>query len=220
MASPSFCARPGCRFGRLAHVRGWRGACAEFVEPGSKEAFALRRRPVLTLVDTPPPEEGEPAMSEAVKPAPSPLALLRVAVSWAQVEGIHVDAVASPGVICVSRESRVPWRKDPMVGHVSPIGALVLLRQPRTTHVWAACAEVLGGSLPFSEGAQDGISKAPPCAEKFGGAAPLYLAGYEVGSRIRMDLMTVVCLGHGIRHPRDEKCPGCEEEQIEAAERD
>jgi hypothetical protein len=151
--------------------------------------------------------------------SPSPITLLRGALSWARVEGIPVGAVDAPGVICVSRESRVPWRKDPSVDEVSPVGALVLLCQPRTPHIWAACAEVLGGSMPLSEGVQDGIAKTASRPERFGNAFRRYLEGYEVGTRIRMDLLTAICQAHAVRHPRNEKCPGCEEEEIEAAER-
>jgi len=128
-------------------------------------------------------------MPPDIEPRPSaltpPLALLRAALKWARMEGIPVAAQSDAGIICVSSEAAVRWRKDPMFSHVSPSGALVLMQQPRSTHTWSAVAEVLGGSLPFSEGVQDGAARLPPREAVFGNAQRLYVEGWEVGSIVR-----------------------------------
>lgn len=41
-SSQSFCARPGCHYAKLMHGR-LAGACANYIQPGSKEAHALLR---------------------------------------------------------------------------------------------------------------------------------------------------------------------------------
>lgn len=59
----SFCARPGCGIAKLLHGRSG-AACSNFIQPGSKEAFAAKRA-VLALV----PDEEEtvetPTLSDA-----------------------------------------------------------------------------------------------------------------------------------------------------------
>jgi len=124
-----------------------------------------------------------------IEPRPSaltpPLSILRAALRYARMEGIPVAAQPDPGVACVSRESPRPWERDRLRDAVSPIGAAILMQQPRSPHVWAAAAEVLGGSLPFSEGVADGIAKAEPDEKRFGAAAQLFLQGYETGLFIR-----------------------------------
>lgn len=126
-----------------------------------------------------------PTIVHAPAPLTPPLAILRAALRWARVEGIPVAAQPDAGVACVSRESERPWERDRLRDAVNPVGAAILMQQPRSPHVWAAAAEVLGGSIPFSEGVQDGIARADSEAKRFGAAAQLYLNGFEIGSFVR-----------------------------------
>lgn len=131
-----------------------------------------------------------PNIAHAPAPLTPPLSILRAALKWARIEGIPVAAQPDVGVACVSRESERPWERDRLRDAVSPVGAAILMQQPRAPHVWAAACEVLGGSLPFSEAVQDGIVKATPNAERFGAAARLYLQGYETGLMVRRLVLT------------------------------
>lgn len=126
-----------------------------------------------------------PNIVHAPAPLTPPLSILRAALRWARIEGIPVAAQADTGVACVSRESDRPWARDSLRDAVSPVGAAILMQQPRSPHVWAAACEVLGGSLPFSEGVQDGIAKTDSDAKRFGAAAQLYVQGVEIGSMVR-----------------------------------
>lgn len=133
-------------------------------------------------------------MSEVIhspSPTTNPFQLLRAALRWSRIEGLHVSPTAELGVVCVSSHATNRWRRDPFVNSISPVGALVLMSQPRSTHPWAAAAEALGGSMVFSEGVIDGIAKLDRERKtNFGAAAKLFLDGFEVGLMVRRLVMS------------------------------
>lgn len=126
-----------------------------------------------------------PDTTATPEPPTSPLMVLRAALRWAALDGYQVTATTDHGVVCVSKHARDPWRKDPFQSAISPVGAAVLMLQPPQTFIWSAIAEVLGGSIPFAEGVQDGIAKVSPRAQAFGQAWRRYLDGLEVGYQVR-----------------------------------
>lgn len=158
-----------------------------------------------------------------------PIQIITDAVNAVLRIGVTVTTDRSPGVICTSTVDPT-WERDPRARAVSPLGAVLLIEQPKVAELDPALAEALGVSVIWHLGFEFGCArerldprlKKPPAARLAGEG---YLAGLEMRALLHSALrrrhrgdLTSCCEKHGVWHPTKEPCPVCEEEEIQELE--
>lgn len=141
-----------------------------------------------------------------------PLDALRQAMAWCQMRGITVR-IGSDGIEHAGHR----WWLTPGSTECSPMAALVLQHQPPVCSMPEAPAVVLETHVSFVEGFEAGLERKTPSGGWLNSMRrQLYLDGYDLGSRIRTESLTTLCLKHGCRYRRIDGCTMCEED-LEAA---
>lgn len=168
-------------------------------------------------------------MSAAAQPRPrTPIQIITDAVNAVDKIGVRLTTDRSPGVICTSTLDPT-WERDPRARAVSPLGAVLLIEQPKEVELDPALAEALGVSVMWHLGFEFGCAgeeldprlNKPPAARLAGEG---FIAGVEMRGLLqrardrRRAPLTSRCEKHGVWHPAKEPCPVCEEEQIQELE--
>lgn len=140
-----------------------------------------------------------------------PIELIRLAIHWAATtRGLAVEP-GPHGIRRTSIEGRGVWIPDHLTRYVDPLGAVVLMRQPLDPIMPAAAAEALGVSVPFVEGfAVGNQGRAPLASWARAAARATYLAGFELGVRVRLEVLTERCPTDGTRYRHGTECPACD----------
>lgn len=89
-------------------------------------------------------------------------ALFAEALNQAHVEGLSLVASGEMGVRCVSTHGGRRWEADPNAEGVSPLGAVVLLRQPPAVTPDQAAAIACNTSMRWVEAFAVGVSGLAP----------------------------------------------------------
>lgn len=145
-----------------------------------------------------------------------PLDLIRQALAWCQMQGIHCE-IGEYGIEHTGHR----WWLAPGKNCVDPLAAVVLFIQPRGKMMPEAAAEALGTHIAFTEGLSAGIERRVPSTGWTNTPRKqLFLDGFEAGVQLRMAFLTVVCARDNVRHRRDQPCPLCEEREITARDRE
>ena len=145
-----------------------------------------------------------------------PLDALRQAMAWCHMRGITVR-IGSDGIEHAGHR----WWLTPGSAECSPMAALVLQHQPPVCTMPEAPAVVLATHVSYVEGFDAGLERKTPSGGWLNSMRrQLYMDGWEFGSRIRQESMTVLCLEHGVRHRRCDPCPIHEENEITARDRE
>jgi hypothetical protein len=161
-----------------------------------------------------------PSILRSPSPSERPIDILRAAISWARLHGIHIE-LGAYNVDCGSMHERAAWWVTPGKNAVDPLGAVVLMRQPAARHLPDAPAEALGVHVAEVEGMAAGLDKQAPSGAWLGGLRRHeYLRGFETGVQLRMALLTAVCVPHNQRFRLTDGCPMCEEIEITALDRE
>ncbi len=146
-----------------------------------------------------------PEITSASEPRPaSPLRLIAEAIKTATAAGHVVTAEATLGLVCNST-SMPRWEHDPRAAAISPLGALLLAHQPPIPLADEALAHLLGTSMIYVLGLDDGCVGATPSSTiARGPAARLYADGYTIGTELRALLHRKYRDGVPIARPADE----------------
>jgi len=139
-------------------------------------------------------------------PAERPIDTIRMAVAWCERRNIPIR-LGDFGIECKGRNG---WWLTPGGKGCCPLGAVVLMRQPAVMTLPEAPAVALGTSCAYVEGAADGADKRVP--SRFWLGAPhrqQYLAGFEDGTRLRMEILSVPCRSCSARTRRGAACSHC-----------
>lgn len=125
-----------------------------------------------------------PDITPVVRP-PNPVDLIRESVNAAAQLGITVSTIPDLGVHCTSQHPPC-WEREGRADCVSPLGAVLIARQPPIPSADDALAHVLGVSVLWVIGFDDGCAKqAPSTAFANGPARLLYAQGFEAGTTFR-----------------------------------
>jgi hypothetical protein len=123
-------------------------------------------------------------ISPAVRPF-EPIRLIAEAVNVALRAGLTVSAVPALGVHCVST-AKPRWEPEARVQVISPLGAVLLARQPPIPDADAALAHALGVGRLYVVGFDDGCAGQSPSVSMSGGTASrLYGDGFVAGAQFR-----------------------------------
>lgn len=134
--------------------------------------------------------------------------LLCEAVLWAAERGYPISA-DDAGVICTSVALK-RWEVEPTAPTISPLGAIVLQRQPPAADLYRAIGMALDAHPSEIAGIEDGLLHAAPTGEWI--RTPrrhLYLGGLQAGTWLRSQLVGKVCMRHGRFSPNATLCPVC-----------
>lgn len=115
------------------------------------------------------------------------------------------------GVVCTSTNAP-SWEPDPRAGSVDPIGAAILLAQPRVADVHRAALIALDCSAAMVAGLETGLRHEVPSREMM--SAPnrdLFTHGLQVGIVFRQMLCDRSCTLHGRFSTQGPLCPVCVE---------
>lgn len=141
----------------------------------------------------------------------SPRMKVLAAAAWARAQGIGLRFSGDLGVQRGGLSGA--WVRDRgVVGGLTLIGALLLSLQPEGSHdedPSAAAARVLGTSLAFAEGLDDGWVMAPSGFWLTHPDAPHYRNGLELGCEVRF-MASVVCPCGARRMKGEAICPACD----------
>jgi hypothetical protein len=133
------------------------------------------------------------------------------AILWCAKQGIPVapDVI---GVTCVSQQHK-RWARDERSPAVSPLGAVILHRQPPSADPYKAAAIALDDcGLAFIGGVEDGLTRTTPSAEMLSSARrALYIQGTQLGAWLRSELVDKRCPVHGRFMPAAIVCAICSE---------
>lgn len=137
------------------------------------------------------------------------MALLRAAIAWAHACRIRVEPTAPP-VECASSHASTRWVRRDQDAIVDPIGAAILKRQPRATHLIDAAVVALSSTPATCEGIADGLAgEAPSQSWMLSPGKAAYTSGYLGGVELRAAMSTWQCPAHRVRIVRGESCPAC-----------
>lgn len=133
--------------------------------------------------------------SSAAAPAaiPNPARIVTEAIQEVIDRGLAVASNPELGV-----RYRAAWELDPRAGAVSPLGAVLLVRQPQNDEPTAALVETLGVPWLWAEGFNHGCARARPNPSMQAGLESwVYSEGYGVGAEARLLLHRI---DHRIDH--------------------
>jgi len=112
-------------------------------------------------------------------------------------------------VTCTSRALK-RWEVEPTAETISPLGAIVLQRQPPAADLYQAIGMALEAHPAEVSGIEDGLTHAAPAQIWI--KTPrrhLYLGGLQAGTWLRAMLVGKTCLRHGRFSPNATLCPVC-----------
>jgi hypothetical protein len=127
---------------------------------------------------------------------------------WAVGRGYPIS-VDDHGVVCTSLALK-RWEVEPNAETISPLGAIILQRQPPAAELYRAIGFALEAHLSEIAGIEDGLLHAQPSTDWI--KTPrrhLYLNGLQAGTWLRSMLVGKVCLKHGRMDPNHTLCPVC-----------
>lgn len=130
------------------------------------------------------------------------------AVVWALGEGYPIS-VDDAGVTCTSIALK-RWEVEPTAPTISPLGAIVLQRQPPAADLYRAIGLALDAHPSEVAGIEDGLLHAAPSGDWI--RTPrrhLYLGGLKTGTWLRSQLVGKTCMRHGRFSPNATLCPVC-----------
>lgn len=117
--------------------------------------------------------------------ARSPARIVTESINAALKRGLTVSSAPDLGVACTSTYAPA-WELDPRAGAISPLGAVLLIVQPKVTEPVAALVHALGVGSMWQEGFSDGCAKEDPRENlEAGPDGLLYADGYRVGGQTR-----------------------------------
>ena len=135
--------------------------------------------------------------------------LLCEAVMWAAGQGYPIS-VDDAGVVCTSVALK-RWEVEPTAETISPLGAIILQRQPPAADLYRAIGMALDAHPSEIAGIEDGLTHAAPAQHWI--RTPrrhLYLSGLQTGTWLRSQLVGKVCLQrHGRFAANNVLCPVC-----------
>lgn len=114
-----------------------------------------------------------------VDPNPSdPIKIIRAAVEKARAAGAVITTSSDLGVSCQSTAAPT-WDAEPPAPVLSPLGAVLMVHQPRIADADAALASVLGVNPQWIVGFEDGVTGDAPHARG------VYADGFRAGAEFR-----------------------------------
>jgi hypothetical protein len=152
---------------------------------------------------------GRERVAGAVTSHPHPATIMRAALAAADARYLRVELDEQHGVARIAH-SQPRWVQDPRTPSISPLGAVLLYRQPRAATVLEGVAEVFDTPIAYVKGWLCGATHMQPeGAEVRGRDVRFYLMGIEHGARFRLDWMSLRCERHQRSYRRGTSCPGC-----------
>lgn len=143
---------------------------------------------------------------------PEPYERLIESIDWAARLGYRVEVGGDLGIRHATIRGEERWIRERSDGYVSPLGAVVLREQPRARMMPEAAADAMQVAVPFVVGCAAGYDRrAPEAAWLAGFSRATYMAGYEVGVRVRALILSAHCAKHGTQYSRvGGSCPRCD----------